>query len=380
MRRVRITAQLIDPATEQPLWAERYERELRDVLSLQSELTQAIASRIQLKLAPAEQTRLAAPRPVNPKAYEFYLKGQFYLAKRDAADLTKALENFRSAVDTDPHYALGYAGLADAYRAFGSYGTMPPNEAYPRAKAALSTALEIDDTLAEAHVQLAASHYDDFDWQGAEREFRRALELNPNYPTAHHQYAVYLGAAGRQEEAIREIQRARELDLLSPVIRGAQVGILFHARKYDEAIDEGRKALDLDPPFIWFHVGAAYIEKGMLEKGVAEFEREAANRRTPTVIARLGYAYARVGRRAEAIKLLRELLELSKREYVPSYEVALTYAGLGEKTESLAWLERSYEHREGIMWLHFLKVSPCFDGLRSDPRFQNLLRRMNFPP
>jgi len=377
--RVRITAQLINPATEEQLWAERYERDLRDVLTLQNEIVSAIARQIELALSPAEATRLARARPVNPEAYELYLQGRFHSDKRTPEGLKKGLEYFQAALDADPGYALGYVGLADAYRTLGSYGTMPPIKVYPRAKAALAKALEIDDTLAEAHNSLANSHYDDFDWQAAEREFQRALELNLNYSTAHHQYAVYLGASGRHEEAIKRIKRARELDPLSPVIRGAELGILFHARKYDETIQEGERALDLKPPFIWFHVGAAYIEKGMLAEGVARFEQEAAVSPTPTVKARLGYAYARAGRRAEAVKIVRELEELSKRQYVPSYEIALVYAGLGDKTESLAWLERAYENKEGIMWLHFLKVSPCFDGVRDDPRLQVLLRRMNLP-
>ncbi len=378
--RVRVTAQLINPRSEEHLWAERYERDLGDVLTMQNEIVSSIASQIELKLTSAEAAHLARARPVKPEAYESYLRGRFYLDKRTPESLRKGLEYFQAATDADPGYALGYVGLADTYRAFGSYGAMPPTEAYPRAKAALSKGLEIDDTLAEAHVSLATSHYDDFDWQAAERQFQRALELNPNYATAHHQHAVYLGASGRHEDAIKEIKRALELDPLSPVIRGAHVGILFHARKYDETIKEGEQAVDLKPPFIYFHVGAAYIEKGMFDKGVAQFEQEAAVSPTPAVKARLGYAYGRAGRRVEGVRIVRELEELSKRQYVPSYEIALAHAGLGNKAESLAWLERAYENREGLMWLHFLKVSPCFDGLRDGPRFQALLRRMNFPP
>jgi len=377
--RVRITAQLINARTEEHLWAERYERELRDVLTLQNEIVSSIARQIELKLTPAEAARLARARPVNPEAYEFYLRGRFHSDKRTPESLKKGLEYFQAAIDSDPAYALGYVGLADTYRLTGSYAVLPPNEAYPRAKTALVKALELDDTLAEAHASLATSHWDDFDWQAAEREFQRALELNPNYPTAHHQYAVYLAASGRHQEAIKEIKRARELDPLSPVIRGAQLGILFHARKYDETIEEGEKALEAEPPFLYFHKGAAYIEKRKFDKGVAEFEQQATVSPTPAVLARLGYAYARVGRRAEAVKIVSELEELSKREYVSSYDIALVYAGLGDKTESLAWLERAYENKEGVMWLHFLKVSPSFDGLRVDPRFQALLRRMNFP-
>jgi tetratricopeptide (TPR) repeat protein len=317
---------------------------------------------------------------VNPAAYESYLKGPFYLEKRTRESGRKALEFFQAAIDADPRYALGYVGMADAYRVLPRYGGIPPSEAIPRAKAALAKALEIDDTLAEAHTSLADSHADDFDWEAAEREFRRALELNPNFSTAHYQYAVCLAALGRQEEAMREIKRARELDPLSPVIRGAHAGILFHARKYDDTINEGEKARDPKPPFLYFHLGAAYIEKGMFEKGVAEFEQEAAASPTPTVKARLGYAYARVGRRADAARILHELQELCKRQYVSSYEIGLLYAGLGDKTASLGWLERAYEEKDALMWLPFLKVSPCFDGLRSEARFQVLLRKINLAP
>jgi len=377
--RVRITAQLINARTEEHVWAERYERDLRDVLTLQNEIVSSIARQIELKLTPADAARLARAHRVNPEAYEFYLRGRFHSDKRTPESLKKGLEYFQAAIDSDPAYALGYVGLADTYRLSGSYAVLPPDEAYPRAKTALVKALELDDTLAEAHNSLANAYYDDFDWEAAEREFQRALELNRNYPTAHHQYAVYLGSLGRHEEAIKEIKRARELDPLSPVIRGAQLGILFHARKYDETIEEGEKALEAEPPFLYFHKGAAYIEKRMFDKGVAEFEQQAVVSPSPAVMARVGYAYARAGRRAEAVKIVSELEQLSKREYVSSYDIALVYAGLGDKTESLAWLERAYENKEGVMWLHFLRVSPCFDGLRDDPRFQDLLRRMNFP-
>ncbi|HKZ53061.1 MAG TPA: tetratricopeptide repeat protein, partial [Candidatus Acidoferrales bacterium] len=378
---VRITVQLVDARADKHLWAESYQRQLRDVLALQSEVAQAIANEIKVNLTPTEQALVARARPVDPEAHEAYLKGRYYWNKRSPEGLKKGLEYFQEAIEKDPAYPVAYVGLADTYEMLTLYGVVPPTEAYPRAKAALAKALELDDTLGEAHASLASLNWDDWDWRGAEREYRRALEVNPNYPTAHHYYAVYLSASGRYEEAIKEIRRARELDPLSPIIRGAEVMILFFARKHDEAIRESHKALEIDRNFGWFHGwrGAAYLEQGMFDSALADFEQHAAVSATSDVLARLGYAYGRVGRRADALKIMRELEQRSKREYVSSFDIALVYIGLGDRTEALAWLERAYQNKEGVMWLTGLKVNPWFDGLRDDPRFQDLLRRMNFP-
>ncbi len=379
---VRITVQLIHGATDRHLWAQSFDRELRGILALHSEVAQAIAEEIKVALTPQERALVGRARPVKPEAYELYLRGHFQSSGRTPEGLKKGLEYFQGAINADPSYALGYIGLADSYLLLADYGVLQPSEGYPRAKVAVARALKIDDSLAEAHASLVQLSMRDWDLQAAEKEYRRALELNPNYPTAHHWYALFLSSLGRHEEAIREIKRAWELDPLASIIRGAEVMILFYARKYDRTIEACQKALELDPNFGGFHgwQGAAYLEKGMFDRGVAGFERNAvAAARAPHVLGRLGYAYSRAGRRAEAVKILRQLEELSKRQYVSSYDIALVHVGLGEKPQALAWLEKAYKTKEGAMWLAFLNVSPWFEILRSDQRFQDLLRRMNFP-
>ncbi len=381
--RVRVSAQLIQVTDQTHLWAGNYERDLQDVLALQGDVARAIAHEIRVKLTPEEHTRLvASARPINPEAYELYLRGRFHAYRRTPEALQKAQEYFRAAIDADPGYALGYVGLADSYRLLVTYAGLRRSEGYPRAKAALTKALEIDDSLAEAHASLAQSYDLAWDWEAAEREYRRSFELDRNYSTAHHWYALHLSSLGRHEEAIREIKRARELDPLSPIIRGAEVMILFYDRKYDETIKECQKALELDPTIRWFHgwQGAAYLEKGIFDQGVAGFERYATMTGTTDALGRVGYAYARAGRRGEALKIARELEELSRQKYVSSYSIALVYVGLGEKSHALSWLEKAYKaNEEANQMIYYLKVSPWFDSLRSDPRFKDLLQRMNFP-
>ncbi len=376
--RVRITAQLIEATTDRHLWAESYERDFRDILALQSEVARAIASEIKIKVTPQEQARLAQTRPVNPGAYEAYLKGSYYSNKRTEEAITKAIEYFEKAVEKDPGYALAYAGLADSYSLLVRYGAVQPREAMPKAKVAAQKALQFDDTLAEAHTSLAyASLHHDWNWKAAEQQFKRAIELTPNYATAHQWYARYLTAMGRFEEAIRQVQRARELEPLSLIINSAVGYAYYFARQYDRAIEESRKALEMEPNFSRTHwnLGLAYEQKGMFEPAIAEFQQAIAlSGESPVIQAALAHAYAVAGKRGEAQKALDGLKELSSRRYVPSYPIAGIYAGLGDRDQAFRWLEKAYEERDN--GLPYLKVDPILDVLRRDERFAALVRRV----
>jgi TolB-like protein/DNA-binding winged helix-turn-helix (wHTH) protein/Tfp pilus assembly protein PilF len=380
--RVRITAQLIQAATDKHLWAESYERDARDVLALQDEVARNITAEIQIKLTPQQQARLASAGPVNPEAHELYLKGRYEWNKRTEEGLKKGIQYFEKAIAKDPNYAVSYAGLADSYGILADNGFCPPEECYPKATAAAQKALGMDDSLAEAHSSLAQilQSYD-WDWSGAEKEIQRAIELNPGYATAHHYYALFLSNMGRPAGAIVEIRKARELDPLSIRIN-ANVGlVLYFAREYEQAVEELRKAIELDPNDVSSHyyLGAVYSHKGMHEEAIAEAqmaqELSAGKDRTSELV--LAYAYAAGGRKSEGLKILADLKNPARRSYLPPEMVAEVYAGLGDRQEALNWLEKAYaEHAAN---LDLLKVNPAFDPLRADPRFQQLLRRMNFP-
>jgi TolB-like protein/Flp pilus assembly protein TadD len=379
--RVRISAQLIQANPEKHLWAESYERDLRDVLALQSEVAGAIANEIKIKVTPQEQARLANARPVNPDAHEAYLKGRYYWNLRTEGGLKKGIEYFQQAIEKDPGYALAYAGLADAYFSLADYGLMSPSEAYPRVKAAVLKALDIDETLAEAHRPLSAALECEWDWAGAEREIKRAIELNPGYATAHQSYAEHLSAMGRHNEAMAEAKRAQELDPVSPSINTAAAQVFFFARRYDEAIAQCRKTLELNAGFHTAHIYLcrAYEQQRLYDEAISECHKAMAlDEGNPAPAANLARAYAAAGKRTEALKVLSSLKELSRQRYVSPYQMAYIYAALGDFNQAFAWLERAYQ--EGSPGLVFLKVDPRVDRLRPDPRFQDLLRRVNFPP
>ncbi|HEX2714528.1 MAG TPA: tetratricopeptide repeat protein, partial [Candidatus Acidoferrales bacterium] len=382
--RVRITAQLIHAATDQHLWAESYERDFRDVLSLQREVARAVANEIQIQLTPQEQVRLSSARTVDPEAYQLYLKGRFYWNKRTEADLYKGIQYFQQAIDLDPNYALAYSGMADCYSLLGwdLFGALAPREALPIAKAAAGRALEKDDSLAEAHSSLAWTKLAfDWDWAGAEREFKRALELNPGYAVAHQWYAECLAGMGRYEEAGAEAKQARELDPLSLTINTIAGWILYFDRQNDQAMAQFRRTLELDPNFWVAHwtLGRAYEQKRMFAEAIAELQRASAlSAGSPLSLAALGHAYAVSGQTVGAQHVLAQLKELAEKRYVLPYSIATIYAGLGETDEAFRWLERAYEERSG--WLIWLRAEPVSDALRPDPRFQDLLRRIGLPP
>jgi TolB-like protein/DNA-binding winged helix-turn-helix (wHTH) protein/Tfp pilus assembly protein PilF len=378
---VRIRAQLIYAPTDRHLWAESYEGSLRDVLALQNQVASAIAHEIKIKVTPQEEIRLASARPVNLEAHEAYLKGRYYLNKRTEHGFREAVEYFSEATQKDRNYALGYSGLADSYILLGEYSLLPAKEAFTKAREAAAKALELDDTLAEAHNAFAAVKVDyDWDWLGAEREFRRAIELNPGYATAHQWYAELLSELGRHGEALAEIKQAQELDPFSLIINAVNGDALRSAGQYDLAIEQLRNTLEIDPNFAHahFHLGMTYLRKEAFAEAIAEFQRAAAL--SPNVTdyqGGLGYAYARAGKRAEARKVLDALKAQSQRRYVSWFYIAAIYAGLDEKNEAFACLEKAYEQRE--QGLAVINREPMFDPLRFDPRFQDLLRRIGLP-
>ncbi len=380
--RVRITAQLVEVATDQHLWAESYERDLHDVLSLQREVARAIATEIKITLTPEESTQLAAGPAVSPSAYEDYLRGKYHWNKFTGEDFLKAMEYFKKASRSDPTYAAAYAGLADCYLELGWFGYLVPQQAFPQAKTALTKALELDETLGAAHTSLANIQFAyDWDWPGAEKSFQRALELNPGNALAHQWYADYLMfARGRPDEALVEIQRAQELDPLS-LPTSTTVGFhLYVAGRYQEATEQLQKTLELAPDFPLAHhdLALVYLQQSKFEEAIAEFRKAAqASPESPIHTAALGYAYGVAGRKSDALEIARELENAAKRTYVSPYYLAWVYAGLGQSDQSLRWLEKGYDEKASLMVL--LRSDPFFREFRSDPRFQALLRRMDFP-
>ncbi len=375
---VRITAQLIQTPADRHLWAESYEGDLHDTLALQKKVARAIAEHIRIELTPKEQAVLKNAKVVNPEAYEAYLKGRYFWNKRTADGLKRAVDYFDQAIEKDPNYAQAYAGLADSYALLGDweYGVLAPSEAYPKAKAAAIKALELDNALGEAHTSLAFSlDVFDWDWESAEKEFRRAIELNPGYATAHHWYAWHLSEMGRNSEAIAEMRKAENLDPLSLIISADVAEILLVAHLNDEAIAQSRKTVDMDPNFAIAHyeLGQAFVQKHSYNEAIGEFQKaiELSGGSVPCT-SNLAYAYAVSNKRNEAVKILNDLKTRSTRN--PS-EIALMYVGLGEKDQAMKWLEKAYaEHFNPSILLR-----PAFDPLRSDPRFQNLVRRIGLP-
>jgi len=381
--RVRISAQLIQARPERHLWAESYERDLRDILALQSEVARAIANEIRLKLTPQEQTRLASARPVNPAAHEAYLRGRYHWNKVTDEGIRRSIREFEQAIEIDPQYAVAYAGVADAYIFLSAWSrAIPPKEVLPKAKAAAVKALEIDETLPEAHTALALARLlFELDWSAAESGLKRAIELNPSYPVAHQWYALLLSSLGRHDEAIAEAKRAHELDPLS-LQSDAQVGLHYYfARQYDHAIQRLHQTLELDPNFPPAHywLGIAYLEKGASQEALEALQTAVRLSGSSGLFEPdLARAYGLTGKRDAARRILGELQELSRKKYVPADSIAIIYIGLGDKNRALEWLEKAREEScAGSILL--LKVAPWLDPLRSDPRFQDLLRRMNFP-
>jgi TolB-like protein/DNA-binding winged helix-turn-helix (wHTH) protein/Flp pilus assembly protein TadD len=378
---VRITAQLIEAPDDKHLWAASYEGDLRDTLALQKKVASAIADQIRINLTAQEQAVLKDVRVVNPEAYESYLKGRYFWNKRTADGLKAALAYFNQAIEEDPKYAQAYSGLADTYALSGDwqYVVMTPKEAFPKAKAAAIKALELDSALGEAHNSLAFV-LDGFDWDldSGGKEFRRAIELNPGYATAHHWYAWHLSLLGRYNEAIAEMRKAESLDPLSLIINADLAELLVLAHSSDESIRQSRKTIEMDPNFALAHnqLAQAYLQKHMFDEAVAEMQTAVRlSPNSPTCIANLARAYVAAGKKSEAIKLLSDLKKRSNSAYSNAAEIAMIYASLGDTGQAMTWLDKGYEERfnPGVL------LRPGFDPLRSDSRFQSLVRRIGLP-
>jgi TolB-like protein/DNA-binding winged helix-turn-helix (wHTH) protein/tetratricopeptide (TPR) repeat protein len=381
--RVRITAELVQVSTDRHLWADTYESPFGDVLTLQSQVASAIVNEIRTNLTPEEQQRLASARPISPESYEDYLKGRFYWNKRSEEGLTKAIEYFQLATQKDPRSALAFAGLADCYSIIGSaiVGSVSSQAVAPKARAAALKALELDNSLAEAQTSLATVQFNyDWNWAAASSGFQRAIELNPSYATAYQRYSLYLMAMGRTQESLAQMNRARELDPLSISMSFSLGWRLYMAHQYAQAISQLRNTLEMDPNFALprMVLGQAYEQKGMVPQAIAELQKAAAvSHDSPPMLGSLGHAFGVAGNKAEADKILGRLLEQSKKQYVSPFYVSIVYAGLHENEKALDWLEKAYEDRSNA--IIFVKVDPDFDGLRSNPRFQVLLRRLALP-
>jgi TolB-like protein/Tfp pilus assembly protein PilF len=379
--RVRISAQLIHAPTDTHLWAESYERELRDVLALQSEIAQAIAREVQVKVTPEEQAHISQVRPVEPAAYEAYLKGRYYWNQRSGGGLSKGAECFQQAIEKDPGYAMAWAGLADCASSAGWFGFLSPAEGCGKGKRLALKALELDPGLAEAHCSLgwATVHYD-YDFLTAEREYQRSIELNPSYATAHQWYGLLLSAVGRFEQACNEVEHAIHLDPPSAIITASLGWVYWISRQYERQFEQLNKTLELDPNFIaaYWGLGLVHLAHSKFEEAIAKMQKAVeVSRGSSLPIGLLGEAYAAADCKDQAQKVLDQLMEISKHKYVTPYIIARIYSALDNKDEAFQWLERAY--LEHSVWMVFLNVDPRLDSLRSDARFDGLVRRMNFP-
>jgi TolB-like protein len=376
-----IDAELVDMTDGSQVWGEKYQHPFSNILVAQEEIAREVAQELRLKLSHEEERLLAKRHTNSPEAYRLYLKGRFFLNKRTGKGLKKSIEYFRRAIEADDRYALAYAGLADTFLVHGFYKILPPNEACPMAKEAALTALKLDDTLAEPHTALAhISMIYEWDWASAEREYRRAVELNPNCAASHHWYSIYLRVIGQFEESLAEIETALRLEPVSLTINSGLGAHFFFARRPDRAIEQFSKTIELDAnfPYAHFMLGLAHGQKGKYEKAITELRkaiRLLSN--NSEALSRLGYIYASAKRRAAARMILHKLKELRKRRYVAAYDVAVVYAALGEKEGAFAWLETAFaEHDETLCQLG---IDPMIDSLRSDPRFTDMLYRIGLP-
>lgn len=378
--KIRISVALIKVADGYPLWSDKYEGSEEDIFAFQDQISLAIVENLMVKLTGEEQTTLGKHYTDDREAYNWYLKGRYHWNKRTEEDFYKALEYFQLAIEKDPTYGLAYAGIADCYNLLQVYAYLSPKEALPKARAAAENALELDPNLAEAHTSLAWVKWSyDYDWSAGEREFERALALNPNYSTGHHWYAIYLTAVGKHAESLAHIKRAQEIDPLSLMINVDVGFVLFYAREDDRAIEQYYKTVELDEDYLvsYWRLAMIYAQKEMYDEAFAASQnmKELLGEKAPLYLTTLGYIYSLSGKKEEAKKVLNQLMDLSKHRYISSLRIALIYMGLGQKDEAFQWLERAYEERD--FWMALSKSAPPLDRLRSDPRFAMLLEKMN---
>jgi TolB-like protein/Flp pilus assembly protein TadD len=374
---VHVNVQLLNALTDSHLWADVYDRKLTDVFAVESEIAKSVADALQAKLTGSEKSSIAKAPTANPEAYESYLRGRFFWNKRTGADLRKATDYFNQAIAKDPNYALAYIGLADSYLLLSSYAAVSPGESLPPARSALKKALELDDSLAEAHASFGLLATLELDLHRALDELKRAVELKPNYATAHHWLALGRMTVAQFDPAISEAKRAIELDPLSLVINADTSWIYFSARRYDEAEAQVRKTLEIGPQFFLAHYywGEILQSKGRSSEAIAEFQKAFDLNNDPYSLAMLGQAYARTGQKDEAQKILARLNEEAKSHYVPPYALALVQIGLGDKNRAIEELEHAYQEHQ-TNYLFAIKVDPMLDDLRGNPRFEALVQKI----
>ncbi|UCC41580.1 MAG: tetratricopeptide repeat protein, partial [Candidatus Aminicenantes bacterium] len=373
--RLRISVQLVNVADGYPVWSEMYERDLEDTFSLWDDISLAVVDNLKIELLGEEKAKLMKRYTDNLEAYNLYVQGRYFWNRRTEDGLNRAIDYFEQALELDPEYALAYAGIADAYSMLSSYNFLSPHGAYPKAKVAARKALEIEDTLAEAYTSLANIKYRyDFDWLGAEKDFKKAIELNPNYPLAHHWYGALLRGAGRFSEAHEEFTRALELDPLSISIRTSAAYVHLNLRQYEESIEQSKKTLELDPNYGWVHkiLAETYLQKSMYNEAITLLQK--AITISSGYLPALGCAYATAGNKEKALEILEELITQSRQKYVSNYGIARVYACLGEKDKAFEYLDKAYEDRDGDLF--DTKVDPGLDNLHSDPRFRAFLKKI----
>ncbi|MGE5250994.1 MAG: tetratricopeptide repeat protein, partial [Bacteroidota bacterium] len=380
--RVRVSVQLVDTSSEEPGWSQEYDRQVTDVFAIESDIAhnvaEALREHVLLEGAPQSPAKRST---TSLQAYTSYLRGRQFWNQRTEESLKRAIHFFEAALNLDKNYAKAYAGLADSYATLALLEFMAPHDAYPKAREAAEKAVSLHPDLAEAHTSLGLIHFQyDWDWQGAEEEFRRAISLNPGYAPAHHFFADYLKALGRFDEAVAQIEQAQDLDPLSLAINTGVGHVLYLSGQYDAAIEQYRRAVELDPGFMMTHVwfGRPYLEKGMFAEAISELETAVRLSGESTLaLAMLGHGLASAGRGEEAFQILEKLKERSKRQYVPSYWIAVIYNGLRDRDQVIAWLQKAFDERSS--WLVWSRVEPRFAWLSDDPGFIALLRAMNLP-
>jgi DNA-binding winged helix-turn-helix (wHTH) protein/TolB-like protein/Tfp pilus assembly protein PilF len=379
--KIRVTVRLVRVEDGAPIWASQLDDKMTDIFAVQDSISERVAGVLALKLTGEEKGQLAKHDTDNTEAYQLYLIGRYHLNRLTDDGFLKSLEYFQQAVEKDSNFAVASTGMAESYNALGDFNVLRPKEVYPKARTAAMKALELDNMLAQAHTALAVVKVNyDWDWSGAEREFKRAIELNPSDSEAHQEYGFYLAFMGQFDEAIAEMRRAQELDPVS-LVKITGVGqVLLISRRYDESIEQCRRALEMDPNLGFAHwlLGFAYLWKGMREPAILAFQKSIPlSGDSPDEPAALGLAYALSGKSSEARKILEELTQRSKRKYLSPSVIAVLHAALGQRDQAFALLDKAYDERDTLLLL--LKVEPMFDPLRSDPRFTVLLRRVGFP-
>ncbi len=380
--RVRVTVQLLNVSDGAPLWAEKFDEEFTNIFALEDRISDQAVQALMPKLSGEEKERLTKQYTTNAEAFHAYLKGRFFWNKRTEDGFRKAIEYFNQAVDKDPNFTLAHAGLADCYILLGIWGVLPPHEAMPQARGAALRSLKADDALAEGHVSLAFVKWVyDWDLPGADKEFRRAIQLNPNYAVAHHWRSYYLASIEQFDGALAEIKKAQELEGPLDLSTNTDVGEIYcWARQYDKGIEQLREVMQIEPNFAIarYTLGMAYAQSGRLREAVVELEAARLLDNSPRMMSGLGYAYGASGQRAKAQKIIQELNELSKQRYVSPFAIAVIYAGLGDQDDAVTWLEKAYAERSDVMVI--LKVYPWLNGLHANPRFIKLQEQVGLVP